>query len=343
MPAPETGIAGSAPALVANQFGRHDPLIDNADINKWIEIFSSSGLDSVLHDAANNNRELAAARGNLEAAAVFAQHAGASLTRVVDTGENKITPGCDLAGANVCGPKFNLAWEVDLWSRLTADEHNQVNKDYLEAASQSLLTQTTKAWFLAIETNLQLELAGKAEKLQREILRIAQADVESGITSQHQLHLASARLEAAKQRLHFAIAALTHALRGLQRLVGRYPTAELESAYQFVPPAPAIADGMNIEELPWGSFFLTAAQILDEREALLIDSVQQTETELSRAKRNYGSDQLDDLSLLRMRARILDSRISLVRIRYARLTYLLDLHLMLGEHFRRASEPSPTG
>jgi len=78
---------------------------------------------------------------------------------------------------------------------------------------------------------------------------------------------------------------------------------------------------------------LTNETLLQEREALLASAVENNESALNVVETQYEFGQVDLLSVLQMQTRALNSRISLIRIKNARLAQRIDLHLALGGDF----------
>ena len=78
---------------------------------------------------------------------------------------------------------------------------------------------------------------------------------------------------------------------------------------------------------------LTNESLLLQREGLLADAVGNNESALGITKTQYDVGQVDFLSVLQLQARTLNSQISLIRIKNARLAQRVDLHLALGGSF----------
>ncbi len=78
---------------------------------------------------------------------------------------------------------------------------------------------------------------------------------------------------------------------------------------------------------------LTNETLLLEREGFLADAVGNNETALGSTQIQYDVGQVDFLSVLQLQARTLNSQISLIRIKNARLAQRVDLHLALGGSF----------
>ena len=412
-----------------------DVIAEGAVKDGWLKTFADPELERIVAEALQNNRELAIAGANLDAAAALATQAGARLIPAVNVGGAAQSTERGNNTINTSGAALNMQWELDIWGKLgsaaaAAEESYRATEADLEAARQSLVAQTAKAWFLATEANLQLALTQEAVEIYEKTLEIVETRVEVGAGSPQDIFLAKADLNAAKERQRQAIGALTQAVRSIEVILGRYPSAELEVAREFVPTPPGIPVGIpaallerrldlvaaerrvaaafqrveaaKAAKLPsvaltasggsssnelldligvssnffslganfvapldlggsleaqvqienaqqeaalasYGSIALRAfsevesaltnESLLQEREAFLAATVANNEEALAAAKTQYDVGAVDFLSVLQMQARALNSRISLIRIKNARLAQRVDLHLALGGDF----------
>lgn len=412
-----------------------DVIAEGAVKDGWLKTFADPELERIVAEALQNNRELAIASANLDAAAALATQAGARLIPAVNVGGAAQSTERGDNTTNTSGAALNMQWELDIWGKLSsaaaaAEESYRATEADLEAARQSLVAQTAKAWFLATEANLQLALTQEAVEIYDKTLEIVETRVEVGAGSPQDVFLAKADLNAAKERQRQAIGALTQAVRSIEVILGRYPSAELEVAREFVPTPPGIPVGIpaallerrqdlvaaerrvaaafqrveaaKAAKLPsvaltasggsssnelldligvssnffslganfvapldlggsleaqvqienaqqeaalanYGSIALRAfsevesaltnESLLQEREAFLAATVANNEEALAAAKTQYDVGAVDFLSVLQMQARALNSRISLIRIKNARLAQRVDLHLALGGDF----------
>ena len=401
----------------------------------WLKTFGDAELEKIVAEALENNRQLASAKANLDSAAALAVQAGARLIPAVNVGGGAQSTERGDSSSNQSGASLNMQWELDIWGKLgsaasAAEESYRATEADLEAARQSMVAQTAKAWFQATEANLQLQLSDEATAIYEQTLEIVKTRVDVGAGSPQDVYLAKADLAAAKERQRQAIGALTQSVRSIEVILGRYPSAELEVAREFVPTPPGIPVGIPAEllerrpdliaaerrvaaafqriesaraaKLPSVSltasggsssnelidllgvssnFFslganfvapldlggsleaqvkietaqqesalanygdialrafnevesgLTNEQLLLEREAFLAAAVENNKSALAAAKTQYDVGAIDFLSVLQMQARTLNSRISLIRIKNARLAQRVDLHLALGGSF----------
>ena len=412
-----------------------DIIAEGAVKDGWLKTFDDAELEKIVSEALQNNRELAVVSANLNAAAALATQAGARLIPAVNVGGSAQSTNRGGNTTNTSGAALNMQWEVDIWGKLSsaaaaAEESYRATEADLEAARQSLVAQIAKAWFLATEANLQLALTQEAVEIYEKTLEIVETRVEVGAGSPQDVFLAKADLNAARERQRQAIGALTQAVRSIEVILGRYPSAELEVAREFVPTPPGIPVGIpaallerrqdliaaerrvaaafqrveaaKAAKLPsvaltasggsssnelldligassnffslganfvapldlggsleaqvqienaqqeaalanYGSIALRAfsevesaltnESLLQERETFLAATVTNNQSALAAAKTQYDAGAVDFLSVLQMQARALNSRISLIRIKNARLAQRVDLHLALGGNF----------
>jgi NodT family efflux transporter outer membrane factor (OMF) lipoprotein len=215
----------------------------------WLKTFGDPALEKIVAEALANNRDLAVARANLDAAAASARQAGAALAPAVNLGGGTQSTTREGGTSSLSGAGLNVSWEVDIWGKLAAgaqaaEESYRASEADMEAARQSLVAQTAKAWFQATETNLQLQLADKAIAIYEEKLGIVQAMADAGAGSPQDVNLAKADLAGAKERQRSATGAQAQAVRSIEVLLGRYPSAEVETASEFVPTPPGIPVGV---------------------------------------------------------------------------------------------------
>ena len=193
-------------------------------------------MEAIVVEALKHNQGLRAAKTRIDVAASAAAQADALSKPTIGLGG-----GAGVLGAGV---GLNIQWELDVWGRLAAiqsaaEEQLASVQNQYDYARESLAAQTAKAWYLATETLQQLQLANETVKVNEELTRIVKAKAASGKVTPQDVSLVEADLASAKERARFAEGAHKESIRSLEVLVGRYPSAELEVAQQFVPvPGP---------------------------------------------------------------------------------------------------------
>jgi outer membrane protein TolC len=243
---------GDNPAARASVADAADPgplrsptLAGGATEANWLRTLGDPELEDIVAEALRHNREPAAASTNLRAAEQFASQAGDALAEAIVSGEEAGIPGPAGSNSGNFGAAFNLQWETEVWQRLdaaaaaTASAPSLFAAD-LDAARQSLIAQTAKAWFAAVETNLQLALSQQGIELRERILAELQSRGAVGEAERAVIRQAAGDLQAARERQRLAIGALIQALRGIEVILGRYPSAELAQVRELVPEPAAL-------------------------------------------------------------------------------------------------------
>ena len=212
----------------------------------WIDSFDDPVLLKLVQEAQTNNRNLQAAAANVERARALAVQAGAALTPSVDLALGAAQTG----GLRSSSPDttnltlgLQLGWEADVWGRIRAGSEGAVasaqaaEADY-RFAQHSLAANSAKAYFTAIEARLQTQVVQKSLTTLENTLRIVQLRYDNGMTSSQDLALARADLATAREQLVKVESAGRDAVRALEILLGRYPSAEL-ALRTSLPDTPA--------------------------------------------------------------------------------------------------------
>ena len=222
----------------------------------WLADFEDPRLEAIVAEALENNQDLQTAATQLEVARQAAIKAGAGLYPFISAGAGGSSQGGYEGGDPITtsGVSLDIAWEVDLWGGIRAGKAAGL-ADYEAAGSQyefarlSLAAQTAKAWFLAIESKMQVRLAEENIELFERNLSLAQARYNSGMTSELDIHLARFQLAKGEEFLRQIRAAYDQTVRSLEVLLGRYPAAEMALATELAPIPPPVAAGIPAEIL----------------------------------------------------------------------------------------------
>ena len=221
----------------------------------WLKSFNDPDMEAVVVEALNHNLALRAAAARVDAATGAAIQAGAQMKPVVAAGGGGsagVAEGGATGGSGGVG--LNVTWELDVWGRLGAiqsaaeEQLAAVQRDY-EFARESLAAQTAKAWYFACDTQQQLNLARETAAVYGQLVDVVRAKAEAGQVTAQDLNLAQADLAAAQERERLADGAHKEAVRSLELLLGRYPSAELEVADHFMPVPAAVPAGVPSEVL----------------------------------------------------------------------------------------------
>jgi NodT family efflux transporter outer membrane factor (OMF) lipoprotein len=243
----------------AEEFSQED--VDSGEVDDgWVETFGDAQLVALVDEAIRNNRNLQAASAQVDRAAATAELAGAALEPTVALAGNVSETGA--SGGAGGGSSYNLglgvSWELDVWGRVRAgaaaagEAFRATSADY-QAARQSLAATAAKSWFLATEARLQVAFAEQIVAVQRDTLKLVETKNRVGQVPMQDVHLARADLASAEEALRQARRAQGDAIRSLEVLLGRYPSAELAAAEALVavpPPIPAGQPSQLLERRP---------------------------------------------------------------------------------------------
>jgi len=220
---------------------------------KWWDGFGDAHLAALVEIALEENTDLWAAAARVDRAAAEARIAGADLKpRVnagIDVSRQKFSPslfgqspddaqpgGFGSTTFTRYGLSLDVAWEVDLWGRLRAGaraallQAQAVDADFA-AAKLSIAGQTAKTWFAVEEALQQVELARSSAESFRKLSEQVRVRYEMGIRPPLDLRLALSNEAGAEALLQRRQRQLDGALRQLEILLARYPSAALLERY----------------------------------------------------------------------------------------------------------------
>lgn len=221
----------------------------------WLGSFGDTELTALVAEAIAHNPDLRVSAVRVEQAAQYVELAKAALrpaVNILGTGGAKMGGG-DVSSA-LQGVSLGASWELDLWGRLRYGR-NAYQATYASAqadfeyARQSLAAMTAKSWFTASETWLQVTLAEQSVKAAQELVAIAERRLKVGAGSDQDLALARANLGAVQDSAAQVKLAHSQALRALELLVGRYPSAELAVRRDLVRMPGPVPAGLPLELL----------------------------------------------------------------------------------------------
>ena len=224
---------------------------------RWVGRFGDRQLELLAAEAVASNPDLRGAESRVRMAALVAKVAGAAgrpqVSASVSSGRRKMNfigfpdfggfaSGQEGDGGAVppvlstisdsLGASLDLAWEMDVWGRIRADqsaalaEFQAAEADY-RSARASLVAQVAKAWFALTEATQQLALAEDAVitfRQTEEVIadRFEMGEADGGGTGA-ELRLARSDVASARDQLALRRDQLQRATRQLEVLLGRYP------------------------------------------------------------------------------------------------------------------------
>jgi NodT family efflux transporter outer membrane factor (OMF) lipoprotein len=199
----------------------------------WLEQLNDPALALLVVESQKNNRNLQTMAASVDGARALANQAASSLSPQLGASIGSTSGGpLEGNGSNNFNIGLQASWEADLWGRLRAG-NLAANENIVAAeaeytfAQYSLAANVAKSYFVAIEANMQLEIAQKSVDTIVETNRIVQVQFNNGLANQQNISLAKADLASAQDSLLSSKAGQRDATRSLELLLGRYPSAEL--------------------------------------------------------------------------------------------------------------------
>ena len=197
--------------------------------DNWLASFHDEALTAAVKEALAHNTDLRVAATRVEQAMLYAKLAGARLYPSVDL---LARGGGKMSGDNsgLTGGALTLTWELDLWGRVrygraaaTADAAS-AEADFV-FARQSLAAAVARAWFLATEAGLQAESARATIRDGESLVKLAEDRSRVGVGNDEDVYVARANVGASRDNLRQIELAREQAIRALELLLGRYPSA----------------------------------------------------------------------------------------------------------------------
>ena len=210
----------------------------------WIDEFQDTRLEPLIIEALAANYDLKAASSRVAAAQASFQSANAGWKPQLNLNQN------DSRSKTVFNPfagelqsryinRFdlgvNLSWELDLWGRLRSQgraalaDLQSTESDYM-SARLSLAANVAAAWFNLIESELQVRLNEETVQSFESNLEVVEESFQRGIPNRAlDVRLTRANVESARSNLYIRKRQRDAAVRSLEILLGRYPSAELEA------------------------------------------------------------------------------------------------------------------
>jgi multidrug efflux system outer membrane protein len=244
-PSQQEMVSDALPAVeVPAEWSAQDMDIGFVD-SGWIESFGDAELVALVNEAMENSPDLRLSASRIDRSSALLDTADAALKPTVSLASG-VSGGSQGQTSSAVG--LSVSWELDVWGRMrtavsAAEESLIATQSDYEFARQSLAAQVANAWFLNTESTLQVSLAEEIVEVYSGTLEISEKKQKAGKVSMKDVHLGRANLAASEDALRQAKIAWNESVRALEVLVGRYPSAELESAERLVAVPPTIPAG----------------------------------------------------------------------------------------------------
>jgi multidrug efflux system outer membrane protein len=214
----------------------------------WIRAFGEPGLERLVADAIAYNPDLMIAAARVEAAEAAAHAAGATLYPQVNLaarGGGKLSGD----GSGLQGIGLFASWELDLWGRVRAQRETataQYEATVLDAryARASIAALTAKSWFLAREAVALGAIARDMVATSESLAGLSRDRQRVGNADELEVAQAEASTLAYRDLVLQADLARQNALRAIEILAGRYPSAQLDVGTGLPAPPAGIPVGL---------------------------------------------------------------------------------------------------
>ncbi|RFU44781.1 efflux transporter outer membrane subunit [Paraburkholderia sp. DHOC27] len=203
----------------------------------WLASFNDPQLNALVAEAITYNANLRVAAARVEEATASVRVAGGELYPAASF---LARPGGKLGGdgSGLRGWLVTASWEVDLWGRVrygaraAQDQYASALAD-AEYARQSIAALVVKAWFGAIEAQMQYDLALEMIRYADELHELAQQRLRIGRGTEIDVGSAEVATQTYRDSARQLRQARDQSVRALELLLGRYPAAELAVPSQF--------------------------------------------------------------------------------------------------------------
>ncbi len=153
---------------------------------------------------------------------------------------------------------LSVQWEVDIWGKLL-NERRAIFTDYISTKNEliylqfSLSAQFSNAYFSAVESSLQFQLAEEITQSLSDIRNIVQDRYQKGLATSLDLRLAESSLALSKVQLENKNIQQSNAIRMVEIFMGKYPSATLKVSStlpELFPNTPAGLPSTIIQRRP---------------------------------------------------------------------------------------------
>jgi len=235
----------------------------------WLKSFNDPQMEAIVAEALKNNLDLQAAATRIIVAANIVTEVRAQMLPIIGVTATPSATGLYSEAGGFLGKRRKsvkntttilgaASWELDIWGKIRSETAAArqglaaTQADY-QYARMSLAATTAKVWYLATYAHILQKYAEENIKTSQRQLDIAIAQLEVGKSEQQQVDLAQAQLAENQAQLAQFTDSYLQIVRGLEVLLGRYPSAELKTAAALAavpPPVPAGLPAQLLERRP---------------------------------------------------------------------------------------------
>ena len=252
-PTSEEARSQSLPNLALPGKWTAGPVDSNPVAPGWLALFNDPALEKLVLEAMVYNVDLQVAAARVEVAEANVRAAGGILypqVSISGRGGGKLSG--DASGLQGLG--LFASWELDLWGRVRSVRSGATARYEATAldaayARESVAALVAKSWFLAREATLQRAIATQMIESSQALAGLAQDRLRVGRGDEYEATTAEATVLGYRDLQLQADIARQNALRALEVLVGRYPSAAIDPGMDLPPPPGAVPVGLPSQVL----------------------------------------------------------------------------------------------
>ena len=220
----------------------------------WVSSFDDEILSDLVLEAQHHNRELQGLAADVEQANALTHQAGAALLPSIGLIASAARQSDQGFTEDAKTSNVQASWEIDLWGRLSSEtkaakeDARAVQADY-RFAQHSLAAAVARAYFAAIGSAIQADIVKRSVESLERIHKVVQLQEREGVASAQDLAVTRSDLFATRSQLVESKGAKRDALRALELLLGRYPSAEIELRNTLPTPSATPGAGLPSEIL----------------------------------------------------------------------------------------------
>ncbi|MDE0625562.1 MAG: efflux transporter outer membrane subunit [Bryobacterales bacterium] len=278
----------NVPAPEIWQGAATDPVVPDSD---WWAHLDDAGLGSAIRKALDCSQSLRAAAARIEIAAQERLIVGASDWPEISIGVARARQRQNFVGLpfpglsdrvlkstySTAGLTFNIAWEADLWNRLSsqklaADAGIAASEADRLAVRLSLSGQVAKAWFAAVEAHGQVEAARAVAEHLKAVAEWTRDHYRHGSRSLVDVRVAESDIERAESAVREQERARDLFVRQVEVLACEYPAGERVPGAELPGLPPPVPAGLPSELVERRPDLLAAGQALLGADARIVQA-----------------------------------------------------------------------
>ena len=221
---------------------KSDAAEGNFEPQNWAKDFNDPQLVKIIEEALEHNYNLVAAAFRLDAQIAGSRFAGSSIWPTImgsATRNKSLRNSSEGRSQESRNENFGLNarfnWEIDLWGKVRNGykgdlaDIQSAQADYA-ATRLSIAGRVAQAWYDAIESTQQYDLAERTQEALESSAVIVEENFRRGIARALDVRLVRANVASNRSTLETRLRNRDSSIRLLETFLGRYPSRELEIA-----------------------------------------------------------------------------------------------------------------